>query len=365
LGEEIPARRFAQRFAEYHDTRYGVATNGGTGALQIAFAAAGMRPGDEVIVPPNTFIATVTPMLHLGAVPIFVDVEPETLNLDPAAVEAAITERTRMIVPLHLAGYPCDIEAIHAIARKHNLTVIADACHAHGSEWEGKKLPAYSDLAAFSFQQGKNMTSGEGGVVVTNDRALFELCFMYHNDGRGFGPNGSHYEVQGWNFRLSAFQAAVLGVQLERLDEWLKQKAEAVKYIEHCLDEIEGLRFPQTDPRVTRLSYLYPRLVYDMEAFDGVPASAFAEALRAEGVPAGAGGAVRLYKHPLFTEKNFIHDAPKRVDYASVSCPVAEAARGRSIHFDQTVLLSDQAALDDFVEAIYKVSQHIGDLKSQ
>ena len=286
-GDDIPARTFAQRFAAYHDTQYGVATSSGTGALQIAFAAAGLQPGDEVIVPPNTFIATVTPILHMGGVPIFVDVEPETLNLDPAAVEAAITERTRFIVPLHLAGYPCDMERINALAQKHDLTVVADACHAHGSEWEGKKVAAYSDLAAFSFQQGKNMTSGEGGIVVMDDRDLFERCFMYHNDGRGYGDRSNYYEVQGWNFRVSGFQAAVLAVQLTHLDEWLERKAQAVRYLEHQLSEVEGLRFPRTDPRATRLSYLYPRFAYDAAAFDDVPAVRFAEALRAEGFPVG------------------------------------------------------------------------------
>jgi dTDP-4-amino-4,6-dideoxygalactose transaminase len=216
-GLEIPAEVFAQRFAARHDTAYGVATSSGTGALQIAFAAAGMKPGDEVIVPPNTFIATVTPMLHLGAAPVFVDVEPETFNLDPDAVAAAMTERTRFIVPLHLAGYPYDVERINQVAAKHGVKVIADACHAHGSEWLGKKVPAYSDLAAFSFQQGKNMTAGEGGIVVTNDRELFERCYMFHNDGRGYGDRVGQYEVQGWNFRVSAFQAVLLSVLLESL----------------------------------------------------------------------------------------------------------------------------------------------------
>jgi dTDP-4-amino-4,6-dideoxygalactose transaminase len=363
-GDDIPARRFAQRLAAYHETKYGVATSSGTGALQIAFAAAGIRPGDEVIVPPNTFIATVTPILHLGAIPVFVDVEPETLNLDPAAVEAAITEHTRAIVPLHLAGYPCDMDQINAIAAKHGLKVIADACHAHGSEWKGTKVAALSDLAAFSFQQGKNITAGEGGAVVTNDRELFDLCFMYHNDGRGVGDRMGYYEVQGWNFRMSAFQAAVLSVQLERLDDWLNQKAEAVAYIDHGLSEVEGLSFPKADSRATRISYLYPRLVYDASAFGGVTIERFADALDAEGLPVAVVRTQPLYKHPLFTEQRFFYEGIKRMDYRRVHCPVAESARGQSIYFDHTVLLSDRAALDDFVEAISKVADQVDTLKA-
>ncbi|HMN27887.1 MAG TPA: DegT/DnrJ/EryC1/StrS family aminotransferase [Caldilineaceae bacterium] len=351
-GDEIPARRFAERFAAYHETRYGVATSSGTGALQIAFAAAGIRPGDEVIVPPNTFIATVTPILHLGAIPIFVDIEAETLNLDPDAVEAAITPRTRAIVPLHLAGYPCDMDGISAVAARHGLRVIADACHAHGAEWKGVKVAALSDLAAFSFQQGKNITAGEGGATVTNDRELFELCFMYHNDGRGLRERMDYYEVQGWNFRLSAFQAALLSVQLERLDEWLKRKAEAVAYIAHGLSEVEGLRFPNTDPRMTRISYLYPRLAYDAAAFGGVTLERFTEALHAEGLPVAAGRANPLYKHPLFLEKRFFYDEIKRVDYSQVRCPVAESAPAQSILFNHSVLLSDRAAISKVADQI-------------
>jgi dTDP-4-amino-4,6-dideoxygalactose transaminase len=361
-GPALPAERFAQRFAEYHNTRYGVATSSGTGALQIAFAAMGLQPGDEVIVPPNTFIATVTPILHMGAVPIFADVEPETFTLDPDAVEAAITPRTRAMAPLHAAGYPCDMDRLGDLAARHDLCVIADACHAHGSEWKHKKVAALADLAAFSFQQGKNITAGEGGVVVTDDRVLFERCFMFHNDGRGYGERLDRYEVQGWNFRMSAFQAAVLSVQLERLDQWLQQKAAAVAYIAHALSELPGLRFPRPDPRATRLSYLYPRMVYDASAFAGVSIDRFVAALRAEGLPVAAGWAQMLYQHPLFTERRFFHPAPKQVDYTQVHCPVAESARGKSIFFLHTVLLSDRVALNDFVDAIHKVSERIGEL---
>jgi dTDP-4-amino-4,6-dideoxygalactose transaminase len=358
-GEEIPARRFAQRFAAYHQTRYGLATSSGTGALQVAFAAAGIRPGDEVIVPPNTFIATVTPILHLGASPVFADIEAETLTLDPGAVEAAISERTRAVVPLHLAGYPCDMDRINAVAARHGVKVIADACHAHGAEWNGVKVAALSDLAAFSFQQGKNITAGEGGAVVTDDQELFDLCFMYHNDGRGVGDRMGYYEVQGWNFRMSAFQAGVLLVQLERLDDWLNQKAEAVAYLSHRLSEVEGLRFPQADPRATRISYLYPRLVYDAGAFGGVTVERFSDALHAEGLPVGVWRTPLLYKHPLFTEKRFFYEESKRIDYTRVACPVAESARSQSIGFNHNVLLSDRAALDDFAEAILKVADQV------
>jgi dTDP-4-amino-4,6-dideoxygalactose transaminase len=363
FSKGLPADALEEQFAAYNGAGYAIATSSGTAALQIAFAAAGVREGDEVILAPDTFIAGATPILQLGAVPVFVDVEPETLNLDPDAVEAAITPRTRVLSPLHLAGYPYDVDRINDIARRHGLKVVADACHAHGSEWRGKKVGSLADLSAFSFQQGKNMTAGEGGIATTNDRSLYELCYTYHNDGRGFGENMGTYQEMGWNFRMSGFQASVLLVQLQRLDETLDKKAESVAYLKRGLVEVEGLQFPREDPRMTRLTYLYPRLKYDASAFGGVSAGLFARALRAEGIPCGAGGERLLYHHPIFTEQRFFFAGSKRIDYTQVRCPVAEAQAGKSIMFDQTVLLSDRAALDDFTEAVTKVSDNLGELK--
>ncbi len=361
--EAWKVRQLEERFAAYHDARYGIATGSGTDALQIAFAAAGVGPGDEVILSPVTFIASATPILHLGAVPVFADVDPETLNLDPAAVEAAITERTKAISPVHLGGYPCDMDRINEIAARHGLMVVADACHAHGSEWRGRKVGALSHLAAFSFQQEKQITCGEGGMTITNDPELYALCYMYHNDGRGMDEEGGLYKVQGWNFRMSAFQAAVLSVQLERLDALIEQKTEAVAYLEKEFAAIGGLRFPKRDPRVTRQSYLYPRLRYDRGAFGGVSAERFGEALQAEGIPASGRSGLLLYEHPLFVERRFISEAARRVDYTRVRCPVAEAAKGRWIHFDQRVLLGSREDLDDFVEAVAKVKANLDELR--
>jgi len=361
--QELPASRLEEQFAAYNGVRYGIATGSGTDALQIGFAAAGVRAGDEVILAPNTFIAGATPILMLGAVPVFVDVEPECLNLDPGAVEAAITGRTRAISPLHLAGYPCDMDRINEITAKHGLKVVADACHAHGSEWRGTKVGALADVAGFSFQQGKNVTAGEGGIAVTDDPDLYELCYMYHNDGRGMGDDMGTFGAMGWNFRMSGFQAAVLLVQLERLDELLDQKARAAAYLKQGLDGIEGLRFPHQDARATRLTYLYPRLVYDEAAFGGLPAALFAEAVNAEGIPCRGRTGHILYQHPLFTEQRFFFESSKRIDYTQVHCPVLEAARGTSIAFPQTVLLSDESALDDFIEAIGKVKSNLEELR--
>jgi dTDP-4-amino-4,6-dideoxygalactose transaminase len=351
-----------ERYAAFHDCRYAVATGSGTDALQIAYAAAGLGPGDEIIMPPNTFIATATPALQLGAVPVFADVDPETLCIAPEAVEEAITERTRVIVPLHLGGYPADMDRINAIAAKHNLKVVADACHAHGTEWRGKKVAAYADLSAFSFQQDKQITAGEGGIVTTNDQGLYEQCYILHNDGRGLGPEGSMFVAQGWNFRMSEFQAGVLLVQLGRLDELLQRKNNNARRLAQGLAEVGGLTWPREDERITCQSYVYPRLRYYPEAFGGLPAQDFARALSAEGIPCGAGAGWTLYKHPLFSEARFRFQSSRRLDYKQMNCPNAEGAAGHWLGIPQEVMLGSERDMDAFAEAVAKIKANLSEL---
>ena len=351
-----------QQYAAFHDCRYAVATGSGTDALQIAYAAAGLGTGDEIIMPPNTFIATATPALQLGAVPIFADVDPETLCIAPEAVEAAITDRTRVIVPLHLGGYPADMDQIGEIARGHGLKLVADACHAHGTEWRGKKVAAFADLSAFSFQQDKQITSGEGGIVTTGDQALYEQCYILHNDGRGLGEEGGEFVAQGWNFRMSEFQAALLLVQLGRLDELLARKNRNAKRLGLALAQIGGLAWPREDERITCQSYVYPRLRYAPAAFEDLPVETFARALAAEGIPCGAGGGWMLYRHPLFSEARFRFQSSRRVAYSQVSCPNAEAAAGGWIGIAQEVMLGSERDMDEFAQAVAKVKANLSEL---
>jgi dTDP-4-amino-4,6-dideoxygalactose transaminase len=365
FGGDVSLSRVHQlegQYAAYHDCAFGVATNSGTSALQLAYAAAGVGPGDEVIMPPNTFIATATPALQLGAAPIFADVDPETLCIDPEAIEAAITERTKLIVPLHPGGYPADMDRIMAIAKVHDIKVVADACHAHGTEWRGKKVAALSDLTAFSFQQDKQITSGEGGIVTTNDQELYEQCYIMHNDGRGLREQGGLFVALGWNFRMSEFQAAVLLAQLGRLDELLERKNHNADILSTGLSKIGGLHWPRADERITRQSYVYPRMAYDAEAFDGLPAQEFAAALRAEGIPCGASGGWILYRHPLFASALFRFETSKRIDYTQVRCPNAENAAGHWVGFPQEVMLASEDAMHDLVDAVAKIQENVDEL---
>jgi dTDP-4-amino-4,6-dideoxygalactose transaminase len=351
------------QYAAFHDCEFGVATGSGTDALQIAYAAAGLGPGDEAILPPNTFIATATPILQLGAVPVFVDVDPETLCIDPAAIEAAINDRTRLIVPLHMGGYPADMDRIMEIAAKHGLRVVADACHAHGTEWRGRKVASLSDLSGFSFQQDKQITAGEGGITTTNDQGLYEQCYILHNDGRGVGDESRVFVAQGWNFRMSEFQAAILLVQLSRLDDLLKHKNRNADILRQGLAEIGGLSWPREDERITAQSYVYPRLRYDALAFEGLPAERFAAAFAAEGIPCRARAGWVLYRHPLFTESRFRFQTSKRLDYTQTHCPNVEGAAGHWIGIPQQVMLAPEDTMQDVIDAVAKIKENTTELQ--
>ncbi len=182
--------QFEQRFAEYQGAAFGVCVPNGTLALQMALNTLGIGPGDEVITTPYTFIATASAVIQQGAVPVFVDIDLDTYDIDPRWLEAAITPRTKGIVPVHLAGRPADMDAIMDVARRHGLRVLEDACQAWGAEWRGRRVGAIGDLGAFSFQSSKNVAAGEGGMVITNDEALGELCWSLHNVGRVRGERG-------------------------------------------------------------------------------------------------------------------------------------------------------------------------------
>jgi len=260
----------------------------GTVALRIALLASDIRAGDEVIVPPYTFLATATAVVESNAIPVFVDIDPDTFDIDPAAVEAAITERTRAIIPVHLGGLPARMDDILEIAKRRRLTVIEDAAHAHGAAYKGRRVGALGNLGCFSFQSSKNLTSGEGGIVVTDDDELAVRVRSIHNCGRR--PGGEwyeHCEISG-NYRLGEFQGAVLNAQFDRFDDQAACREDNGQYLTAQLQEIPGIAPQVRDDDCTRHGYhLFPFRV-DPEAF-GVPRDVFVEALAAEGIPARAG----------------------------------------------------------------------------
>ncbi len=252
-GNEVA--QFEQRFAAMHGCRHGIATVNGTVSLRLALMAAGLCAEDEVIIPPYTFFSTASAVIEANMIPVFADVDLATFNLDPRAVEAAITPRTRAIIPVHFAGLPADMEAIMKIARKRKLFVLEDAAHAHGATHRKGPAGSLGHVASFSFQSSKNLTSGEGGIITTNDDELAASCRCRHNCGRV--PTGVWYEhhVISGNYRLGEFQGAVLNTQLDRLEAQAKTRDRNGRYLAERLAALPGLH-PQKRPAAcTRHSY--------------------------------------------------------------------------------------------------------------
>ena len=358
-GDEVA--EFERRFAARHDCQHAIGVVNGTVSLRIALMAAGIKAEEEVIVPPYTFLATATAVVEANAVPVFADVELETFNLCPKAVEAVITSKTRAIIPVHMAGQPADMDAIMAIAKRHNLIVIEDAAHAHAALYKNRGVGSVGHMGSFSFQSSKNLTSGEGGIITTNDDKLAEACRSIHNCGRI--PGGVWYEhhVISANYRLGEFQGAVLNSQLDRLEEQTQTRDRNGQYLAAKLSKIPGIHPQRRTTETTRHSYHLFLLRIDAKAF-GAPREAILKALNAEGIPVSGGYAIPLYRQPLFLNKAFgpyLPNASKSVDYGKVNCPNCEKICGeQGAWLEQSIFLGTPADMDDIVRAFEKVYEH-------
>lgn len=351
------------RFAALQDSRHATCVVNGTAALELALKAAGVGIGDEVIVPPYTFVATATAPLLLGAIPVFADLDPETYMLDPGAVEEAITERTRAVVAVHLAGCPADLDALGAIARRHGLKLVEDAAQAHGAAWKGRRVGAIGDLGCFSFQSSKNLCAGEGGAVLTDDDGLAEIVWSLHNTGRVRGGAWYHHELLGWNYRMTQFQAALLLAQMKRLPEQIARREESGQYLADRLRDVSGIRPLARDRRVTTHAWHIFVFRYSPAAFGGMTRDRFVEALAAEGVPCSTGYVPLHHAPAVKTETARLlaslgrSSAPAWTD-PSRHLPVAErAGYAEGVWLPQYVLLGERADLDDVVEAVAKIQR--------
>ncbi|HET9786971.1 MAG TPA: DegT/DnrJ/EryC1/StrS family aminotransferase, partial [Pyrinomonadaceae bacterium] len=231
-----------RRFAAYHGAAHGIALANGTVSLEIALSAAGVKPGDEVIVPPITFVASATAVSRIGAVPVFVDIDPETINLDPDKVSDHINDRTRAIVVVHFAGHPADLDRLTQLCDQHGLIMIEDCAHAHGAEWHQRRVGSFGSFGSFSFQASKNMTAGEGGILVTNDAELAENARSIGNQGRRTGGAWYEHARLGTNARLTGFQATLLLNQLRRLPQQVATRMARAQRLREGLRKIPGLK---------------------------------------------------------------------------------------------------------------------------
>jgi dTDP-4-amino-4,6-dideoxygalactose transaminase len=358
-GTKVAA--FQEAFAEFVGAQHALCVTSGTSALEVAMRALGIGPGDEVITTPYTFVATPSAAFLSGARPVFVDIDPNTYLIDPVRIEAAITERTRAIMPVHIAGCPCDMDAIVEIAQRHNLYVIEDACQAWGAAWRDRPVGAIGDLGCFSFQASKNINAGEGGALVTNDPELAERCWSLHNVGRIRDGAWYQHEVLGWNYRMTEWQGAILLAQLQRLPEHVARRADNARYLTSRLDEVEGIVPVQIDERVTQHAWHLYIATYDPEAFGGRPCAEFLSMLKAEGIPCSA-GYVPLNLSPailraLAEQRGEIRPwETSDIDLPALEpCPVAEDLCQRTIWLPQYVFLGDHEDIDDVVAAILKI----------
>ena len=367
-GSEVA--EFEERFARMHGCLHAIAVVNGTVALRIALLAAGIQAEDEVIVPPYTFVATATAVLEANAIPVFADIDLHTFNLDPAAVAAAITPRTKAIIPVHFAGQPVDMDAILTLATRTNgrdVVVLEDAAHAHGASYRGRPAGSLGHIAAFSFQSSKNLTAGEGGIITTNDDALAAACRSIHNCGRV--PDGVWYEhhVVSGNYRLGEFQGAVLNCQLDRLEAQTATRDRNGRRLASRLAALPGLYPQKRPPECTRHSQHLFMLRIDAAEFGASRASVLA-ALTAEGIACSAGYGYSLPDQPLFRNKAFgpyVPEASGKLDYRTSRCPNSDViCREQGLWLGQNLLLGSDGDIDDIVRAFEKIHKHRDELRA-
>lgn len=349
-GEKV--KEFEDMLAKYHHSAYAIVANSGTAALHMSLAAAGIGPGDEVIVPPYTFTATATSVLMCNAIPVFADVDYRSFNIDPKKIEDQLTDRTKAIIPVHLLGNPAEMDAIMEIADKHDLKIIEDACQAPGAKYKNKLVGTIGHLGTFSFQETKNIMTGEGGAVITDDEELAERCRMIRNHGEAVvfdKPRTYLSNILGWNYRMTELEAAIGVEQMKKLDEYNSIRMKNSKFLLKKLSKIEGLNPQQVEPYVKRVYHIFG-LTFDEKVF-GISREMFVKALTAEEIPVSTGYPRPLYENPLFKEKN--------VEYKSGPCPATERLCKTALWFNVIRPPATLKDMEDVVEAIEKIRVNV------
>jgi dTDP-4-amino-4,6-dideoxygalactose transaminase len=362
-GRQVPD--FEAAYAKLLGAKRCLATASGTTALITAMYTMGVDAGDEVIVSPYTFIASYNTILMHKALPVFADTDPATLTMDPASIESRITDRTRAILPVHIYGLPCDMDPINAIAKKHNLAVVEDACQAWLAEYKGRKCGTLGDLGCFSFQNSKHIPSGEGGAVTGNSDELLDRCHSFHNCGRAVGTfRGQGCFTRGTNFRMQHFQAAMLLAQFDKLVQETARRRENADYLSAGLKEIPGIQ-PVRLPENSRPVWHLYAFRYDAAQFSGLSRDKFCRALGAEGIPCGGGYHEQYYDGLLdeaIASRGFKRLFPaERLKAYRESFQELKGNKQvveTTVGMFQNVLLTDRQAMDHIIAAVRKTHAH-------
>ncbi len=356
--------QFQKVFAESMGVNFCATTNSGTTALEVAQRAYDIGPGDEVITQTNNFIAPAQITFNLYGLPIFIDSDPETFQMNADLIEERITPNTKAILPVHIGGSAADMDKIMSIAKKHNLVVIENACQAHMGEWRNKKLGSIGDLGCFSFQDSKHLPGGEGGAVIGNDEYIMDRAAGFTNNGRG--PRRRNEIFPGSNYRMPSFVPAILLVQIKRLENQSKLRDENSLYLEKLLEDIKGVRPTKKYPGQTRRAYYHYQLIYEKDHFNGLSKQKFMEAMSAEGVRFGNGIKDSLHKHPFIdTYLNLpsfkrVYSKERLERYKNENlCPVNEMIGNETgIDLGQRVFLGTKKDMEDIVIAIVKIQKN-------
>ena len=367
--------KFEKEWANAIGAKRSLLTTNGTHALVTSLKMLGIEPGDEVLTTPYTFIATIDAILLCNAMPIFVDVNLETFQIDPAKIEEKITSKTRAILPVHILGLPADMVRIMEIARKHNLVVVEDACQAHLAEINGKKVGTFGHAGCFSFQNSKNLAIGEGGAIVSNDENFMDRAFSFHNFGRPYGNMvgdvSGQYVMVGTKCRSTEYQAAIGLAQLKRLEEQTEKRNKNASYLKSQIKNTPGIIPYKLYKDVTRATFhLFP-FIYKKEGFQNLSRNKFLEALQAENIPC-SGGYTPLNNMPYLKDalSSKVFQAfytKEKLDFDNYveenKCPANDQLCEEIIWLPQNVLLSTKQNMDNIAEAIANIQKYAGEIK--
>ena len=374
----VLATEFEEKWAEAVGAKRSLVVVNGTNALITSLIQLNIGGGDEVIVPPYTFIATVAAVLAAGAIPVFADVDPATFQIDPDQIEKKITPRTKAIIPVHILGLPANMPRIMQIAKKHDLIVVEDACQAHLAEINHQKVGTFGHAGCFSFQNSKNLAIGEGGAIVSNDLEFMDRCYSYHNYGNPYGTVvgavGAGTVIPGTKLRITEYQAAIGLAQLKRLDAQTTTRNVNAAYLKSKIKSIPGIIPYQLYDHVTRAAFhLFP-FRYKKEEFRDLPRKEFLRALVAEGIPC-SGGYQTLNNMPFlgnaFQSKNFKKMYPENMldinKYNEQNkCPVNDRlCNEEAVWLAQSMLLGSKSDMDDIAMAIEKIHMNADKIKNK